>query len=455
MKDYGASLADVTQKYFGGIPEIKYEGPSSKNVFAFKYYNPNEIILGKPMKDHLRFAVCYWHTFRGEGTDMFGSGTWNNSRPWEDRSDSLENALRRMRVNFAFLKKLGVEYWCFHDRDIAPEGKTLAETNKNLDAVVQLAKQLQKETGIKLLWGTANLFSHPIYMNGAATNPDAYVFAHAAAQVKKAMEVTKELGGENYVFWGGREGYQTLLNTDMKRELNHMATFLRMARDHKNEIGFSGTLLIEPKPREPTKHQYDFDAATVIGFLKEHGLDKDFKLNIECNHATLAGHTFEHELTVCANHDMLGSIDANYGDTLLGWDTDLFPMDIKSTTLAMMVVLKHGGFKTGGLNFDCKLRRESTDIEDMFIAHIGAMDSFARGLRNAAKILEERALDSMIEKRYLSWDSGIGAAIESGEIKSFAELEKWVHQQESKAGPYVPQSGKQEKYEVVFNDYLK
>lgn len=317
------------------------------------------------MKDWLRFSVCYWHTWRGLGADMFGTGTIK--RPWDDGVNSLENALTRVDVNFEFLQKLGVEYFCFHDRDIAPEGATLAETNTLLDKVVAKIQQRQSETGIKVLWGTANLFSAPRYMNGAATNPDAHAFAYAAAQVKKCMEISKKLGAENYVFWGGREGYQTLLNTDMKKELDHLATFLRFAADYKKKIGFQGQLLIEPKPREPTKHQYDYDSAAVVGFLKNYGLDKDFKLNIEANHATLSGHTFEHELQFASSYGFLGSVDANTGDTLLGWDTDQFPTDIKSTTLAMGVIINQNGLAPGGLNFDAKLRRESTDIEDLFL----------------------------------------------------------------------------------------
>jgi len=438
-------VKDVSE-YFAGIPEIKYEGESSKNPLSFRYYNPNEEILGKKMKDWLRFSVCYWHTFRGVGADMFGSGTIK--RPWEDGTDSVENAKRRLRVAFAFFKKLGVEYYTFHDRDVAPEGKNLEETNKNLDELVALAKQLQGESGVKLLWGTANLFSHPRYMNGASTNPDSHVFAYAAAQVKKAIEVTHKLGGENYVFWGGREGYQSILNTDTRRELDHFAAFLKMAVDWKNKIGFKGQLLIEPKPREPTKHQYDYDAQTVIGFLKHYGLDKDFKLNIEPNHTTLAGHDYEHDLEMSSRYGMLGSIDSNTGDTLLGWDTDQFPMDIKKATLSMLIVLKQGGLQPGGLNFDCKVRRESTDIEDVFISHIGAMDTFARALRHAAKITQEGRLSGMIKERYSSYETGIGKEIESG-TASFEELEQWVFHH----GEPQLRSGKQEKFEAIFNQY--
>jgi len=434
-------------QFFKEIPEIKYEGSSSKNILSFQYYNKEEVILGKKMKDWLRFSVCFWHTFRGVGSDMFGAPTIK--RPWEDGTDSLENAKIRLRVAFEFLRRLGVEYYTFHDRDIAPEGATLEETNKNLDEIVALAKQLQTESGIKLLWGTANLFSHPRYMNGAATNPDAHVFAYAAAQVKKAIEITKELDGENYVFWGGREGYQCLLNTDTKREVDHLATFLKLSVEHKKKIGFGGQLLIEPKPREPTKHQYDYDAQTVIGFLKTYGLDKDFKVNIEPNHTTLAGHDYEHDIEMASRWGFLGSIDSNTGDPLLGWDTDQFPMDVKKTTQTMMIVIRQGGLAPGGLNFDCKVRRESTDIEDMFISHIGAMDAFARGLRNAAKIIEEGTITKLVVDRYSSYDSGIGKKIEEGKA-TFEDLEKFIKEN----GPPKQISSKQEKYESLFNQYV-
>jgi len=379
--------------------------------------------------------------------DPFGAETrrW----PWDDGTESVANALNRIRAHFEFLKKLGVEYYTFHDRDIAPEGKTLEETNKILDVVVDEAARLQQETGIKLLWGTANLFSHPRYMNGAATNPDPHVFAYAAAQVKKAIEVTKRLGGENYVFWGGREGYQTLLNTDLKREVGHMAQFLKLAADYKKKIGFTGTLLIEPKPMEPTKHQYDFDTAAVLHFLNAHGLQNDFKLNIECNHATLAGHSFEHELTVAASNGMLGSVDANTGDVLLGWDTDQFNVDIKSATLAMKVILEHGGLGTGGLNFDAKLRRESTDPSDLFFAHIGSIDAFARGLRIAARIKEEALLSNMVVARYSGWSDDLGAKIEGGGV-DLESLEKVALAH----GEPKHVSAQQEKYELVFSRYV-
>lgn len=432
--------------FFKGIDQIRYEGPQSKNALAFKHYDADHKVLGTSMRDHLRLSVAYWHTFRGTGGDPFGPGTMK--RAWETEGDPLEIAIQRVRAAFEFMRKLGVPYYCFHDRDVAPEGKTLAETNRNLDAVVKVMKQLQTETGIKLLWGTANLFSNPRFMNGAATNPDAHVFAYAAAQVKKAMEVTVELGGENYVFWGGREGYQTLLNTDMKRELDHMARFLGMAAEYKRQIGFTGTLLIEPKPKEPTAHQYDFDAAAVIGFLRGYGLDKEFKLNLECNHATLAGHSFLHEIELASRYGLLGSVDANRGDLLLGWDTDQFPMDSREAALILNVILRQGGLGSGGFNFDAKLRRESTDLEDMFIGHIGGMDTLARGLVAAARMREDGVLEGMVRDRYHSYDAGIGARIEGG-TTSFKELEKWALE----AGEPQQRSAKQEQFEMLLNSY--
>jgi len=437
----------MAHEFFPGIKAVKYEGPETKNLLAYRYYNAEEVVHGKKLKDWLRFAVCYWHTWRGMGSDPFGPPT----RQWafDDGSETVENAVRRLRAHFEFVAKLGLEYYCFHDRDIAPAGKDLAETNHFLDQVVDVAEKLQKETGIKLLWGTANLFSHPRYMNGASTNPDAHVFAYAAAQVKKAIEVTHRLGGENYVFWGGREGYSTLLNTDMKSELSHLATFFKLAVAHKKEIGFKGTFLIEPKPMEPTKHQYDFDVGNVISFLRTHGLEHEFKLNVEANHCTLAGHTFEHELTLASDQGLLGSIDANVGDPQLGWDTDLFNLDVKSLTLALLVVLKQGGLAPGGFNFDAKIRRESVDPEDLFYAHVGSIDAFARALRNAAKIVEDGVLHKLVEERYHSYKDGIGARIAKGEI-SFAELEKFVLQH----GEPQKKSGQQEKYELLINTYL-
>ena len=429
------------------VPQIPYEGPKSTNALAFKHYNPAEIMDGRPARDHLRFSVAYWHSFRGTGADPFGGGTI--SRSWEKGPDALSVALHRMDAAFEFVQKIGAPFYCFHDRDIAPEGGSLAESNRNLDKLVAHAKSLQKATGIKLLWGTANLFSHPRYMNGAATNPDAHVFAYAAAQVKKALEVTHELGGANYVFWGGREGYETLLNTDLKREQNHLAAFLHMAVDYAKAIGFKGQFLIEPKPKEPTKHQYDFDVATGIAFLRTHGLHQSFKFNIETNHATLAGHSFSHEIEVAAAQGMLGSIDANSGDPLLGWDTDQFNTDIKELTLAMVSILRAGGLGSGGLNFDAKLRRSSVDVEDLFYAHIGGMDAYALAYKLARKILTDGLLTKFIQERYASFDSGFGRNIEAEKL-GFAELEKMAH----KLGEPTPRSGRQEYLENLINQYL-
>lgn len=434
------------EDYFAGIDPIRYAGPDSRDPLSYRYYEPDRVVAGKPMAEHFRFSVAYWHTFRGAGLDPFGLPTM--ARPWDDGSDSLDNALRRMRVAFAFIRKLGLGFYCFHDRDVAPEGASLAETNRNLDEVAALAEKLQADTGIRLLWGTANLFSHPRYMNGAATNPDAHVFAYAAAQVKKALEVTHRLGGANYVFWGGREGYATLANTDMKREQDHLARFLQMAADYRRELGFSGTLLIEPKPKEPTTHQYDFDAAAVLSFLRGYGLADRFKLNIECNHATLAGHTFAHELQTAADAGLLGSIDANTGDPLIGWDTDQFNLDLATTSAVMLIVLRQGGIAPGGFNFDAKLRRESTDLRDMFAAHVGSIDAFARGLLIAERILADGTLDAWRQARYASFDSGIGARVERG-AAGFGELERWVLE----AGAPHPASGRQEQFENLIASY--
>ncbi|CAH9090095.1 unnamed protein product [Cuscuta europaea] len=407
-------------EFFPGIPKIKYEGPSSKNPLSFKWYNANEEILGKKMKDWFRFSIAFWHTFRGTGGDPFGSATkfW----PWEDGTNSLAMAKRRMRANFEFLEKIGVDKWCFHDRDIAPDGETLEESNANLDEVVALAKELQGSK-IRPLWGTAQLFVHPRYMHGAATSSELGVYAYAAAQVKKAMEVTHYLGGENYVFWGGREGYQSLLNTDMQRELNHLAMFMEAAVSYKKKIGFNGTLFIEPKPQEPTKHQYDWDAATAANFLRKYGLIDEFKLNIECNHATLSGHSCHHEVETARINGLLGNIDANSGDPQTGWDTDQFLMNVPEATLIMLSVIKNGGIAPGGFNFDAKLRRESTDVEDLFIAHIAGMDTLARGLRSAAKLIQDGSLNELVRKRYQSFDTEVGQAIEAGKA-DFEMLEK-------------------------------
>ena len=429
-------------------PHIRFEGPASTNALAFKHYNPAEVIDGKTLKEHLRFSIAYWHAFRGTGSDPFGPGTI--VRPWESGKDPVTVAKKRLDAAFEFFVKIESPFWCFHDRDIAPEGRTLAESNKYLDAVVAHAKQLQKATGVKLLWGTANLFSNPRYMSGAATNPDAHVFAYAAAQVKKALEVTQELGGENYVFWGGREGYETLLNTNLKREQDHLARFLQLAVDYAKSIGFKGQFLIEPKPKEPTKHQYDFDCATCIGFLRTYGLEKHFKFNIETNHATLAGHSFQHEIEVAAAAGMLGSIDANSGDPLLGWDTDQFNTDVRELTLAMVSILKAGGLGTGGFNFDAKLRRQSIDPEDLFLAHIGGMDAYALAFKLARRILADGKFDAAVAQRYRSFGTGYGRDIETGKA-DFKSLEKLVL---TKLGEPTPRSGRQEGLENLLMQYL-
>ncbi|MCZ7637827.1 MAG: xylose isomerase [Verrucomicrobia bacterium] len=441
--------AHVSTEYFPGIGPISYEGPDSKNPLAFKWYNPEEIVEGKPMKDHLRFSVVYWHTIRGIGADMFSmTRAWQ--RPWEDGTDSLDMALKRVGVLFEFCQKLGVPFYAFHDRDVAPEGRNLRETNKNLDRVVRELKKYQRDTGIGLLWGTACLFVHPRYMHGAATSCNADVFAHAAAQVKKAIEVTHELDGAGYVFWGGREGYSTLLNTDMKRELDHLGAFLHMAVDWKKKIGFQGQFYIEPKPKEPTKHQYDSDAAACLNFLRQYNLLSHLKLNLETNHATLAGHTMQHDLEVARAAGALGSIDANTGDLLLGWDTDQFPTDIYLTTQIMLTVLKYGGFTTGGTNFDAKCRRESFEPVDLFHAHIGGMDAFARGLKIAARIRADGRLAEFVRQRYASWDSGIGRDIEKRKV-GFEELEAHA----LKLGEVRNNaSGRQEMLENLINEFI-
>ncbi|MEZ0536423.1 xylose isomerase [Caldicellulosiruptoraceae bacterium PP1] len=434
-------------KYFKDIPKIKYEGPKSTNPLAFKYYNPDEVIDGKTMKEHMRFAIAYWHTFMGTGSDPFGVGTM--LRPWDSISDPMDLAKAKLEAAFEFFEKLDVPFFCFHDRDIAPEGSNLRESNKNLDEIVSLMKEYLKTSNTKLLWGTANLFSNPRYVHGAATSCNADVFAYAAAQVKKAMEVTKELDGENYVFWGGREGYETLLNTNMELELDNLARFLQMAVDYAKEIGFDGQFLIEPKPKEPTKHQYDFDGANVLAFLKKYGLDKYFKLNIEANHATLAYHDFQHELRFARINGLFGSIDANMGDPMLGWDTDQFPTDIKMTTLAMYEVIKAGGFDKGGLNFDAKVRRGSFEVEDLFIAHIAGMDAFAKGFKIAHKLVKDGVLDKFIEERYASYKEGIGLDIVSGKA-DFKKLEEYA----LNLGKITNKSGKQELLEAILNQYM-
>lgn len=434
--------------YFPKISKIQYEGPSSKNPLAFKHYNADELVEGKTMKDHLRFSVVYWHTFRNPLSDPFGAGT--AIRPWDDGTNSVKNAQKRVKVAFEFIEKLGAPFYAFHDRDVAPEGRSLAESNKNLDAVAKVLKEEQARTGIKLLWGTACLFAHPRYVHGAATSCNADVFAYAAAQVKKALEVTHELDGEGYVFWGGREGYSTLLNTDIKRELDHLAQFLHLAVDYKKKIGFKGQFYIEPKPKEPTKHQYDSDAAACLNFLREYGLKDHLKLNLETNHATLAGHTMHHEMEVAAAAGALGSLDANTGDPMLGWDTDQFPTDIYLTTLSMLTVLKMGGLTTGGVNFDAKVRRESFEPVDLFHAHIGGMDAFARGLKIAAAIRKDGRLADFVKQRYSSWDEGIGTKIEAGKT-TLKDLEAYI----LKKGESAPNSsGRQEYLENLINEFI-
>ena len=434
-------------EYFPTIPTFQYEGPGSTNPFAFRHYNADEVIGGKTMSEHLRFGAAYWHVMRNELGDPFGAGT--ALMPWDDGSESLQNALNRIPVFFEFLEKSQIDYYCFQDRDISPEGATLAETHKNLDRIVEELEKFQNETGKKLLWGTACLFSHPRYAQGAATSPQADVFAYGASQIKHALEATHRLGGEGYTFWGGREGYATLLNTDMKRELDHLAAMLHLAVDHAKKIGYTGQFYIEPKPREPSTHQYDSDSAACLNFLREYDLLDHFKLNIETNHATLAGHTMEHELDVAIGANALGSIDANRGDELIGWDTDQFPTNVYDTTQVMLRVLGMGGFTTGGLNFDAKRRRESHEPEDLFHAHIGGMDAFARGLKIAHKIAEDGRMSSFISERYASYDSGIGAEIAAGST-SLDALD--AHAQSIKA-PQLP-SGRQEMLENIINDYL-
>jgi xylose isomerase len=430
------------------IKAIQYEGPKSKNPLAFKHYNPEEKVEGKTMRDHLRFSVVYWHTMCGQGADMFGGPT--AIRPWETGKSGIDLAKARVPVFFEICEKLQAPFYAFHDRDVAPHGTSLSESNKYLDTIVPLLKGEQKRTGVKLLWGTAQLFVHPRYAHGAATSCNADVFAFAAAQVKKALEVTHELGGEGYVFWGGREGYSTLWNTNMKRELDHLAKFLHMAVAYKKKIGFKGQFYIEPKPKEPTKHQYDSDAAACLNFLREYDLIDHLKLNLETNHATLAGHTMQHELEVAGAAGALGSIDANTGDLLLGWDTDQFPTDVYLTTQCMLAILKYGGLKTGGVNFDSKVRRESFEPEDLFHAHIGGMDAFARGLKIAAAIRKDGRLDDFVKQRYGSWDKGVGQRIEQGK-ESFESLETYMLK---KGEADANTSGRQEFLENLINEFI-
>ena len=436
------------REYFKGINKIVYEGSDSKNPFAFKYYNPEQIVAGKSMKEHFKFAVAYWHSFCGQGADPFGAGTQNF--PWDNSNNPLESAKDKADAAFEFISKMGFDYFCFHDYDLIQEANSFSESEERLLYITDYIKKKKKDSGIKLLWGTANCFSNPHYMNGAATNPDFDVVSRAGGQIKLALDATIALDGENYVFWGGREGYMSLLNTDMSRELDHMAQFLKMCRDYARSKGFNGTFFIEPKPMEPSKHQYDFDTATSIGFLREYGLDKDFKINIEVNHATLAQHTFQHELTVAAKAGMLGSIDANRGDYQNGWDTDQFPINIQETTEAMLVFLKAGGLRGGGINFDAKLRRNSTDLEDLFLAHIGGADTFARALIIADKLLTDSPISEMLRKRYESFDSGNGKKFEDGKL-NLDDLYKFAKNN----GELPFRSGKQELIENIIFNYIK
>lgn len=435
------------KEYFKGIGDIKFEGKDSDNPLAFKYYNPEQVVAGKTMREHFRFAIAYWHTFCGQGADPFGPGTQNF--PWDQANDPMQAAKDKADAAFEFITKMGFDYFCFHDYDLVAEGATLAESEKRLAGITEYLKGKKAESGVKLLWGTANCFSNPRYMNGAATNPEFNVVARAGAQIKLALDATIALDGENYVFWGGREGYMSLLNTDMGRELDHMAQMLTMARDYARGQGFKGTFFIEPKPMEPMKHQYDFDAATAIGFLQNYGLDKDFKMNIEVNHATLAQHTFQHELEVSAKAGMLGSIDANRGDYQNGWDTDQFPNNIQETTEAMLVFLKAGGLQGGGVNFDAKIRRNSTDLEDIFLAHIGGADTFARALITADKIISSSAYEKLRQERYASFDSGNGKSFENGSL-DFNDLYKIAKDN----GELPLKSGKQELFENIINQYI-
>ena len=435
------------KEFYKGIGKISFEGKTSDNPLAFKYYNPDQLVMGKPMREHFKFAVAYWHSFCGQGGDPFGPGT--QQFPWDRSKDPIQRAKDKADAAFEFITKMGFDYFCFHDVDLVDEAPTLAENEIRLQQLTEYIAQKKKDSGVKLLWGTANCFSNPAYMNGAGTNPDFNVVARAGAQIKMALDCTIALQGENYVFWGGREGYMSLLNTDMGRELDHMAQLLTMARDYARGQGFKGSFFIEPKPMEPMKHQYDFDAATAIGFLKEHNLDQDFKLNIEVNHATLAQHSFEHELTVASNAGMLGSIDANRGDNQNGWDTDQFPVNLYEVTEAMLVFLQSGGLQGGGVNFDAKLRRNSTDVEDIFHAHIGGADTFARALLVAEKILIDSPYPTLRKERYASFDSGQGKAFEKGSL-SLEEISKIGIENSSPKRI----SGKQEMFENIINQYL-
>ncbi|UYP05875.1 xylose isomerase [Priestia megaterium] len=432
--------------FFESVNKVLYEGKDSKNPLAFKYYNPEEVVGGKTMKDQLRFSVAYWHTFTADGTDPFGAATMQRS--W-DRYDGMDLAKARVEAAFQLFETLNVPFFAFHDRDIAPEGSTLQETNKNLDVIVTMIKEYMQTSNVKLLWNTANMFTNPRFVHGAATSCNADVFAYAAAQVKKGLETAKELGAENYVFWGGREGYETLLNTNLQLELDNLARFMHMAVDYATEIGYTGQFLIEPKPKEPTTHQYDTDAATTISFLRQYGLDKYFKLNLEANHATLAGHTFEHELRVARVQGLLGSVDANQGDPLLGWDTDEFPTDLYSTTLAMYEILQNGGLGSGGLNFDAKVRRGSFEQDDLLYAHVAGMDAFARGLKVAHKLVEDRVFEDVINERYSSFKEGIGLEIMEGKA-NFHTLEQYAFKNPN----IMNKSGRQERLKAILNQYI-
>lgn len=434
--------------HFDKIEKVQYEGENSANPFAFKHYDAKRVILGKTMAEHLRPAVCYWHTFCWNGTDMFGGPALD--RRWQKNADPVAGAKQKADVAFEFFTKLGVPYYCFHDVDIAPEGNSFNEYLHNFNTIVDILEKKQAETGVKLLWGTANCFTHPRYMSGASTNPDPEVFAWAAAQVFTAMNATKRLGGENYVLWGGREGYETLLNTDLKREREQIGRFMQLVVEHKHKIGFNGTLLIEPKPQEPTKHQYDYDVATVYGFLKQFDLEKEIKVNIEANHATLAGHTFQHEIATAAALGIFGSVDTNRGDPQSGWDTDQFPNSIEENTLVLYEILKAGGFTTGGFNFDAKLRRQSIDPYDLFHAHIGAIDVLALSLKRAAKMIEDNVLQHIVDKRYAGWNGDLGHRILDGKV-SLEDLAKIV---ESQSLDPKPVSGRQEYLENLVNGYI-
>jgi len=441
------SIVLGSKEFFPGIGKINFEGKTSDNPLAYKWYDENRIIAGKPMKEMLRYAVCYWHTFCNTGADPFGPGT--KTFPWDAKGDSISRAKDKMDAAFEFFTKLGVPYYCFHDIDMVDEGSSIAEYEKNLQTLTDYAKEKQAASGVKLLWGTANVFSNPRYMNGASTNPDFAALAYAGTQIKNAMDATIALKGENYVFWGGREGYLTLLNTDMKREKDHLAQFLHTAKDYARRNGFNGTFFIEPKPCEPTKHQYDYDSETVIGFLRHYGLDKDFKLNVEVNHATLAGHTFQHELQVAADAGMLGSIDANRGDAQNGWDTDQFAMNLNDLVESMLIILEAGGFAGGGINFDAKTRRNSTDLEDIFLAHIGSMDAFARAMVIADDILQNSSYKKMKKDRYASFDQGLGKDFEEGKL-TLENLREFA----IKNGEPKQMSGKQEMLENLINNYI-